>query len=541
MSVATLSAPPVLGKTTPRIFTPPLEVNLNPLTGEIRPECTDGGACIAFAELLGVKLFPWQEWLLNHALELTPDKTLYRFRLVIVSVARQNGKSVVETILSLWHIFSLESGTVIGTAQNLDNAERVWKDAVAFAEGNEILVDMIAPGSPALGHPKVFSLDNGCEYRVASATAGGRGFPGDTILVDELREQHDWDLWASVKNTMNARPLAQCWCFSNAGDARSIVMKYQRALAHRDLDWPDGEAEFEGVLDELDDEIAELLADSDDLKPGWFEWSAPPDAKRNDMEALAQANPSLNHTEIFGPGQEITCPTTRTLLSALSDPAYVYETEVMCRWAKIGLGGPFPQGSWEATVAKPDEETGNYPGAAPGSPKVVCIEFSAKRAQTYVARVAFGTDGKVIGGMDVDMPGTDGVIDYLINHKHEIDAVVIRTETSAPTRSVFEDIQNRPDNSDLPDIFEWKGADIYVAHSQLYDRLFGTYTIEHLPHTGLDLAATSALTDLKPGGAWCVSIRRSPTDTAPLYAFIGAVWGLALAEARNYDILDSVR
>ena len=525
-------AAPILGKTTPRLFTPPLAKNCNPLTGEIRPECTDGGACIAFAELLGMKLFPWQEWLLNHALELSLDKTLYRFRIVIVSVARQNGKSIIETILALWHTFSLESGTVIGTAQNLDNAERVWRDAVAFAENNELLAELIQPGSPQMGHPKVFELSNGCQYRVASASAGGRGFPGDTVLVDELREQHDWDLWESVTHTMNARPLAQCWCFSNAGDARSVVMQYQRALAHRDLGWPDGEVEFEGVLDELDEEIAELLADSDDLKPGWFEWSAPPGAKRNDLEALAQSNPSLNHFEVTR-----RCPTTRSLLAALSEPAYVYETSVMCRWATIGTGGPFPQGSWEATMVKPDEETGEYNlHPVEGAQRVVCVEFSAKRAQTYIARVTFGEDGVVLGGIAEDIPGTDEVVDYLLSHKDEIDAVVIRTSTAAPTRSLFEEIKER---TDLPKIIEWKGADIYVAHSQLYDRLF-VGSVEHLPHTDLDMAATSALTDMKPDGAWSVSINRSPSDTAPLYAFIGAVWGLGLAEASNYNILESV-
>jgi hypothetical protein len=539
-----VAAPPkIVGKETPRLFTAPLPGNINSLTGEILDDCTDGGACIAFAEdILGLKLFPWQKWLLNHALELSLDKTLYRFRVVIVQVARQNGKSTIEMILSLWHIFSLESGTVIGVSQNLDNSERVWKDAVAHAENNEILAELIQPGSPHMGHPKVFELNNGCEYRVASATAGGRGFPGDTVLVDEIREQHDWDLWASVKHTMNARPLAQAWCFSNAGDARSVVLRYQRALAHRDLGWPDGELEFEGVLDELDDEIAELLADSDDLKPGWFEWSAPPGAKRNDMDALAQSNPSLNHFEVTAE-----CPTTRTLLSALSDPAYVYETEVMCRWATTGLGGPFPPGSWEATMAKPDEETG-IPAvtAVKGSQRVVCIEFSAKRSQTYVARVTFGEGNTVVGGMDVDIPGTDGVVEYLLAHKGEIDAVVIRTETAAPTRSLFEeisaDVWKWPElgrRSDLPEIIEWKGADIYVAHSQLYDRLF-VGSVEHLPHPGLDMAATSAVTVLKPGGAWAVSITRSPTDTAPLFAFIGAVWGLALAEAANYDVMKSV-
>jgi phage terminase large subunit-like protein len=63
---------------------------------------------IAFAEqMMGLTLFPWQKWLLLHALELNEDGT-YRFRYVIVLIARQNGKSLVLLILALWH--SVRSG-----------------------------------------------------------------------------------------------------------------------------------------------------------------------------------------------------------------------------------------------------------------------------------------------------------------------------------------------------------------------------------------------------------------------------------------------
>lgn len=75
------------GVTLPRIFTPPLR----PLT----KETSNGFAVIAFAEImLHVHLYPWQQWLLVHALELLEDGS-YRFRKVIVLVARQNGKTTL--------------------------------------------------------------------------------------------------------------------------------------------------------------------------------------------------------------------------------------------------------------------------------------------------------------------------------------------------------------------------------------------------------------------------------------------------------------
>ena len=281
----------VLGKTEARLFTPPLPQNCDS-TGQLRPERSHGNAAIAFAvTMLHMRLFPWQKWLLTHALELVPNPNgkgdVYRFRTVLVMVARQNGKTTVEVVLALWHIYALQSGTVIGTAQDLANAERAWRDAVALAESDDELAEMIPPDGIYLGHPKVFTLDNGCEYRIAAASRrGGRGFSGDLILLDELREHQNWDSWASVTNTMNARPKAQAWAFSNAGDALSVVLRYLRALAHRDLGWPDGDDDNELLTGEgsLEDTFAGMDPDElpegwDELTTGFFEWSSSPNGE----------------------------------------------------------------------------------------------------------------------------------------------------------------------------------------------------------------------------------------------------------------------
>ena len=113
------------GVTLPRIFTPPLR----PLT----KETSNGFAVIAFAEImLHVHLYPWQQWLLVHALELLEDGS-YRFRKVIVLVARQNGKTTLMGVLAAWWRF-VDSNKhpdrvppvkflVVGAAQTLDNAK----------------------------------------------------------------------------------------------------------------------------------------------------------------------------------------------------------------------------------------------------------------------------------------------------------------------------------------------------------------------------------------------------------------------------------
>ncbi|HMG63642.1 MAG TPA: LAGLIDADG family homing endonuclease, partial [Streptosporangiaceae bacterium] len=76
---------PLIGKTEPRLFTKPLR----PLTRLT----TRGYEVIDFAEMIGMPLQPWQQFAVIHALELNPDGT-YRFRTVLIIVARQNGKAM---------------------------------------------------------------------------------------------------------------------------------------------------------------------------------------------------------------------------------------------------------------------------------------------------------------------------------------------------------------------------------------------------------------------------------------------------------------
>ena len=82
------------GSTEPRIFSKPLR--------KLTPETSLGFEVIDFAAVvLGLSLFPWQRWLLVHALELLPDGR-YRFRRIIVLVARQNGKTTLMGVLAAW-------------------------------------------------------------------------------------------------------------------------------------------------------------------------------------------------------------------------------------------------------------------------------------------------------------------------------------------------------------------------------------------------------------------------------------------------------
>ena len=224
---------PRYGHSTPRIHTPPLR--------DLTPETSAGYSCIEFShDVLGIPLLPWQQETLIRALELNRAGTRFRFRTVVLLVARQNGKSTLAQALCLWAMYVLGVKMTLGTAQDLDIAEELWSGCVDIAESVPELAATIKNVNKVNGK-KSLDLQTGERYKVkASNRKAGRGLSADLIVLDELREHTNWDSWGAVTKTMMARPKAQTWCLSNAGDDASVVLMSLRKKAHLALGDPDG-------------------------------------------------------------------------------------------------------------------------------------------------------------------------------------------------------------------------------------------------------------------------------------------------------------
>ena len=344
----------LLGDEVPRVWTPSLR--------ELTRETSRGWECIEFAEqVLGITLVPWQKWLLIHALEINADRT-FRFRTVLLLIARQNGKSTLMQILSLWRMYVDAAPLVIGTAQNLDIAEEVWQGAVDMAEE---VPELAAELDQVFKQPgkKYFRLTSGSRYKVQAASRrGGRGLSGDLVILDELREHQNWEAWAAVTNTTMARDFAQVWAASNAGDNTSVVLSYLRKQAHFELGDPDGLNQGET----FDGDIESSL--------GIFEWSATPGIDIHDRAGWAQANPSLGYTAL---GE-------RALVAAMAAPESKFRTENLCQWVDSMSEGAFPPGVWESTFAESDCRITGRP--------VVGVELRTGMQQSAAIMVAGSTD-----------------------------------------------------------------------------------------------------------------------------------------------------
>jgi hypothetical protein len=275
---------PLTGATHPRLWTPPLRP-LNRATSR-------GYSVCDFAELVGEPLLPWQRWAAIHALETVPGGH-FRFRVILILVARQNGKSSLKRIVSLWRLYVDSARLVLGVAQDVSLAREQWGMALDTIHGSPDLAAELDQVRRVNGD-EWFRLTSGGRYKIgASNRKAGRGLSIDELNIDELREQRSWDAWSALSKTTMARPRAQIWAMSNAGDDESVVLNQLRDAA----------------LSGRDPSI------------GLFEWSAPDGCELDDPKAWTAANPGLGHT--------VSEAAIRTALT--TDPPAVFRTEILCQ------------------------------------------------------------------------------------------------------------------------------------------------------------------------------------------------------------------
>lgn len=461
----------LIGCEVPRLWTPPLR----PLTRKT----TLGYEAIAFAEdVVGVELLPWQRWLFLHALELDPDGAGFRFRTVLVLVARQNGKTLWAQVLSLWRMFVDRCQLVLGTAQNLDVAEEVWAGAVEMAEGTPELAAEVAQVERAAGK-KTLHLVGKQRYKVQSANRrGGRGLSGDLVLLDELREHQTWDSWSAVTKTTMARPRPQIVCLSNAGDDQSVVLNDLRGKALAALD---------GV---------------GDGSLGLFEWSAPDGCDVDDRNGWAQGNPSLGYT----------IPERAIMAARQTDPEHVFRTEVLCQRVEQSSISPLPE--WP-------ERCDRDAKVLPGSRLTFGVDVSWDRSTAWVA-IAAEVAGRVHVEVAASGLGTEWLVPWLTER---VDlwrpAAVAWQRSGAPVASLTDAIT---DALGTAVVMPLGGDDCGKACGAMFDAV-RSGTLVHIGQDQLDAAAR--LSRVRPwGDSWVFDRKRSPVDVAPLFAATSALWAL---------------
>ena len=288
---------------------------------ELTPDTSFGFDVIEFAEDIGMPLDPWEQWAVIHLGELLPDGRP-RFRIVLILVARQNGKTYLAKVLSLYWLFIEQVPLVLGTSTNRDYAKAVWRELCDYVQANELLSAELGPKPvwSAAGSEELVTAA-GAKYKIAATNRrAGRSLTVHRLMLDELREHQHWNAWNAATNAMNAVRDAQAIAISNQGDDTSVVLDSLHTSAQEFIETGRGDARL-----------------------GLFEWSSPRGADPTDLQALAMANPNLGYRidvdALIGAGMRAKAAGGKELAG--------YRTEVMCQRVHL-LDPAVDPDAWEA-------------------------------------------------------------------------------------------------------------------------------------------------------------------------------------------------
>jgi phage terminase large subunit-like protein len=283
--------------TAPRIHSP-----LNDLPSR-------GFELIDFADqIIPGGFMPWQKWLAEHSLKVKPDGR-YHHPISVATVARQNGKSTYMMARIMMGLFHWKESLQVSSAHRLVTSLEQFRAIVQIIEENADLANQVKRIRWQHGAEEIQTLD-GCRFIIKAGGSAARGLSKpESVHLDEIRELHDMETFASMRYTLMAAKNPQVNCFSTAGDSHSIVLNQLRERG-----------------------LAAAAGGTDNV--GYFEWSAPTD--EISIENAAFANPGLNIT--IHPDN---------IRSVFNDPPDVVMTEVLNRWVQT-ISSVIGSKEWQA-------------------------------------------------------------------------------------------------------------------------------------------------------------------------------------------------
>lgn len=495
------------GATEARVYTPELV--------ELTPETSLGFAAIEYAKtVLGKTLYPWQEWALIHALEIVGDLETgwkFRFRTILFLISRQNGKTVLSEVLASFFMNVLCVESIFGTSLSLDKAEEVWEAVINDQEAHPELSADIDRVSRTNGNKRLI-LNGGRQYKVGAPTRrAGRGDSNDLVMLDEIREQRDWETWSAAVASTNAKPNGLVVCFSNAGDPDSVVLRQLRSQAI---------AVIEGGS------VTDFGGDVNGSTLGLFEWSAPDDAETDDMEALAQANPALGYGYL----------TERALLSNRATfPDNKFRSECMCQQVETILPNPFPDGAWECGLDI-------HSTIAPESELFFGLDLSQDRRWATIAVCGIRDDGHYHIEVVARRVGTAWVEDWFRARAMKNPMNLAFQSRGAPVCGLAEQICTIHGVKRIA----IEGKELTSGWGRFYDAVCacgddsrGGVRVYHLDQPVLNMPGKTMQLRNIGGGIELPDRVKSPDDIAPLFACFVAFAAATRIDTDNAKVYES--
>lgn len=216
----------------------------------------------------------WQADLIRRMLEVYPEGHQrageLRYRQVVVSMGRQNGKSVIGAILGLYGLLRAPGQLVIGIASSAEQARILYERTMHVIRANRSLANRFDKLTDTRG----IRAKDGGKYEIKASRSGAlQGLPLNVGLCDELHLMPS-ALWSDMVNGTAAKTNGIVVGITTAGDENSELLKQLYEVGNKAIA---GDVTLERF--------------------GFFLWESPDAKVPEDDETLAEylmaANPAL--------------------------------------------------------------------------------------------------------------------------------------------------------------------------------------------------------------------------------------------------------
>lgn len=459
-----------------------------------------GSECCDFWRAAGGHLYEWQADVIDGILGLDQDD-----RWVTgndgLTVARQNGKGVIEQAIEVFFAFELDYPVVMHTAHEFATSQEHQLRLTTFIQDSPELHRRVKPrgGYMFANGRESINLRSGCRILFKARTkGGGRGYSGDLLVWDEAMVLPSAVI-AAQKPTIRASRARHGPKTIYAGSAVDqeihehgvpFALIRERGLAKSPSV---SYVEYSAPFDHPDDMSDEVLRDR-----SWW----------------ALANPSMPEGLIDAEhmAEEIE-----------SMPARIAAVELACV-------GDWPRTDGRAEAVIPLDRWQELADADSDPLAPVCFVFDVtpRRTRSSIAVVGHRADGLVHGELADYGPGTGWVVPRLaeLYARHSPRAIVC--DEASPAASLVPALKK----AGVP-VQTTTGADVARACGIFFD-LVAQGTFRHRPSEQLDAAVKGAAT--RPlGERWAWSRRRSNVDISPLVAVtLGVGYISTRAESQIY-------
>lgn len=455
---------------------------------------SSGSDAVELAALAGLDLDPWQRTVLEDMLGERADGRWSAFEAGML-IPRQNGKGAVLEARELAGLFLFGEQLIIHSAHE-------FKTAVEAFRRLRALLDVLDPpdGSGKRKRVKAVTTAAGNEgvelftgQRVkflARSRLSGRGFSGDTVILDEAQELSTAAIEA-ILPTLSARPNPQV---IYAGTVPTPENDAEHWTSLRDRGRAGGDPSL-----------------------AWLEWSPGEDwDDLDDLDAWARSNPALGY---------------RLTEEAIARERATFTADGFARerlsiWPSLGSGGVIPLATWAALEDR---------DSTADDPVVFAADVTPDRDQASVSVAGRRPDGLTHVELLDARPGVGWVVPRLLELIERWRPASTVLDGAGPAASLITELQTR-------------GVEPLVTGPRDMARACGAFydaaVNDRLRHTGRpELADALGGAKTRPlGDAWAWSRRfGTNTDITPLVAVTLAFHGIGVEGAKPVAAAPKIR